>query len=92
MSAIGGPHFCEMGLLSHRCGGPPSPLENVGARNLHIMFFMCISRVLTPANINLTHYTKKQGAESLMTQPLIFIDTPLIDFGDIDMYNTDITF
>ena len=33
---------------------PLLTLENVGARNLHIMFFMCISRVLTPANINLS--------------------------------------
>ena len=44
------------------------------------------------SNINLTHYTKKQGAESLMTQPLIFIDAPLIDYGYIDTHNTDITF
>ena len=61
-------------------GGETPPLQG-----------LCVS-ANTPLNINLTHYTKKQGGESLMTQPLIFIDAPLIDFGYIDMYNTDITF
>ena len=51
-----------------------------------------LQNLICALNINLTHYTKKQGAESLMTQPLIFIDAPLIDFGYIDIHNTDITF